>query len=305
MLSLKEGVKIARIIGGKHDKKFIRLREDDGKIDNGILLENPIDFLNKNFFKGKGLTFKQIKEIKKKLISKKKPNDPDLFDIYREALENIIQNKNKQIFIKDGKVQPLPRKNIVEKILVTGKSGCGKSTFVSKWLKEARKMFKLADDDIIIISKLDEDPILDKLNPLRIDLDEDMMNDPLQVSELANSVVVMDDIEKIRNKYILNNVLHLRDEILEVGRHFNTRLLCATHLLFDYKNTRVLLNEATAICLFCHAGSTFHIRRLLKEFIGLDKIQIQKLIKLKSRWVCIYTESPMYVLHEHGAYLLT
>jgi len=207
-----------------------------------------------------------------------------------------------EIKIKDGILQPMPNKTIIEKIYISAPSGAGKSTFTGKWIGEYTKMFK--DDEIYLFSSLPNDRVLDIHNPTRIILDNDLLNDPIEPKELVNSLVIFDETDTIRNENMKKNMENLRDHILEVGRHYNTRILITSHLLSNFISTRRVLNEATGVVVFPKSGSgTFHIKNFLKKYCGFDKKQIKKFINLPSRWVMIYRSYPQYVLYEKGAYL--
>jgi DNA helicase HerA-like ATPase len=92
---------------------------------------------------------------------------------------------------KDEKLQPVPDREIVEKIYISAPSGAGKSTFVGNWLREFKKIFK--KDEIYLFSSVDEDKALDRQDPTRIILDDDLLDDPIDIKELSQSLVVLDD----------------------------------------------------------------------------------------------------------------
>ena len=218
-------------------------------------------------------------------------------------LDEHADTKPQEIKITDGKLQPLPNKTVVEKIYVTAKSNAGKSTFVGKWLGEALKMFK--DDELYIFSPINSDVELDKYGPIRIALDMDLLIDPIGAEELENSIVVFDDTDTVRNPHLRMALSDFRDELLETGRHFNIRLLITSHVMMNYKLTRRILNEATAVCFFPKCGNIYHIKRYLTKYVGLEKNQIKKIMRLPSRWICIYLTYPMYILHERGAFIVS
>lgn len=206
-----------------------------------------------------------------------------------------------EIKIKDGILQPMPNKNVVEKIYITAPSGAGKSTFTGKWIGEYTKMFK--DNEIFLFSSINHDRVLDKHDPCRIILDNDLLNDPIEPEELQDSLVIFDDTDTIRDRNMKLFLENLRDHILEVGRHFNIRTLITSHLLSNYSSTRRILNEATGVVVFPKSGSgTYHIKNFLKTYCGFDKEQIKKFVNLPSRWVMVYRSYPQYVIHEKGAY---
>jgi hypothetical protein len=207
-----------------------------------------------------------------------------------------------EIKIPDGILQVLPNNDIVEKIYISAPSGAGKSTFVGNWMKEYKKSHK--DSPIYLFSSVDEDKPLDKHDPIRINLDADLLEEPLEPVELEKSLVIFDDTDTIREKEIRNYLASLRDHLLEVGRHYKIRLLITSHLLSNYASTRRILNEATSVVLYPKAGTgTYHIKNFLKMYCGFDTIQTKKFINLPSRWILINRGYPQYVLHEKGAYI--
>ena len=223
---------------------------------------------------------------------------------YLYITDNDTEDKEAsiEVKVKDGRLIPLPNKDVVEKIYISAPSGAGKSYWSGQWIKEYKKMFK--DSDIFLFSSIAHDIALDKYDPVRITLDEDLIQDPIQPSEIEDSLTVFDDIDTLRNARLKASITGLRDWLLEQGRHFNIRMLITSHLLSNYKSTRQVLNEATAVVVFPKSGSgTYHIKNFLKTYCGFDKDQKKKFINLPSRWVAIYRSYPMYVIYEKGAYL--
>ena len=202
---------------------------------------------------------------------------------------------------KDEKLQPVPDRDIVEKVLVSACSGAGKSTFVGNWVREFKKMFR--KDEIYLFSSVDEDKALDRQDPTRIILDDDLLNDPIDIKELSQSLIIMDDVDTLRNKEMRVYLEGLRDEILEIGRHYDVRMLITSHLLSNYSATRRVLNEATCVVLFPRAGGIHQIKNFLVKYCGLDKAQIKRFLNLPSRWVAIYRSYPQYVIYERGVYV--
>tara|TARA_R110000787_G_scaffold1972_2_gene8204 strand:- start:1490 stop:2257 length:768 start_codon:yes stop_codon:yes gene_type:complete len=210
-------------------------------------------------------------------------------------------DSKKEILLKEGIMVPLPNRNIVEKIYVTAPSGSGKSTWVGKWMSEYRRMFK--QSEIFVFSSIARDKSIDKNDPIRIKLDEELIQDPINPDEIPNSLVVFDDTDTISNVRIKTGISIFRDFMLEQGRHFNIRMLITSHLLSNYKHTRRILNESTCVVVFPKAGSgTFHIKKFLQQYCGFNNKQIKKFINLPSRWVAIYRSYPQYVMYESGCY---
>jgi len=64
----------------------------------------------------------------------------------------------------------------------------------------------------------EEDPALDEWNVQRVPLDKELVDNPVGLEELENTLVVFDDIDQIGTKAVQDAVWKLRDKILELGR---------------------------------------------------------------------------------------
>ena len=73
----------------------------------------------------------------------------------------------------------------------------------------------------------------------------DVDEEAIIIEDLENSLCIFDDIDKCANKKIMKFLQHLRDQCLERGRHHNINMLCLNHQLMNYKETKVVLMEAT------------------------------------------------------------
>jgi hypothetical protein len=204
------------------------------------------------------------------------------------------------INLKDGKIVPLPKKNIVDKIYICGVSGSGKSSYIGEYMKQYKKMFR--DSDIYLYSSIEEDKVLDKHNPIRIDI-SDIENIQIEPFEFENSLVIFDDTNTIKDKEINNAVMSEKDWLLEQGRHFNIRLCISSHLIYDGHNTRRTLNEATQVVIFPKSSGLYQIKQFLKNYCGYERDEITNIINLKSRWVCINRTYPQYIIYDKGIYI--
>lgn len=298
MLSLKESKnsrKIAKVKGGKDDGKFVYLSTDSRIYD-------PKDLTDEFYEKYPELTREEALKLREALISQDPPDDKVLLQVYLDAIKNIQDATKAEIRIKGGKLIPLPNRDVVEKIYVSAPSGAGKSTWCGNWIKEYKRMWR--DNEFFVFSTIQEDKALDKYDPERVPLDLGLIQDPIDPEELADSVVVFDDVDALQNVQIRKYVCGLRDWLLECGRHYKTRMLCTSHLIMNYASTRRLLNEATAVVIFPKGGSSYHMKQYLQKYAGLEKRQIKRILKLPSRWVRLERTYPMYVMYEKGAYLL-
>ena len=237
-------------------------------------------------FKKKDKSVKIIKVDDKKILYLCPNNDGEF---------NEMKFKNK--------IQVLPRKDICEKLYISAPSGAGKSTYTGHYLKMFKKMFK--NDSIYCFSSVNQDKALDKYIDERIPIDDDLINDPLNITDFEDSITIYDDTDTIRNKQYRAIVNGIKAEMIEIGRHYNARCIITSHLISNYKETRQILNECTSITFFPKASGTYHIKQYLKTHAGLDKNQIEKILKINSRWISLYRPYPQYIVWETGLCVLS
>ena len=182
--------------------------------------------------------------------------------------------------------QMMPDKTLERQIIyITGVSGSGKSTFTRKFVKEYKKIFK--ENEVYLFSCLTEDESLDEVKPLRFKINDELVTEPIEVSELSNSLLIFDDIDSLANKKIKEAVYQLLNEVLQIGRHFKISAIITNHLPTNFNWTRVILNESHIVVY------------LLEQYVDLEKSQIRKFKKMNSRWVAIFKWAPRIFLSEH------
>ena len=331
MLSFNKGSRaIAVVSGGKLNGKILKIddvqkpkpvqesssdEEDEEDEEDEYDIEYPAEYLDDQFY-SKAIPGRLTREKKHDIYenlnmaleSKSKKKLPaKLHKAYELAMQKIISDMQKEVKLSDGKLIPIPQKfdSGSEHGYVAGPSGSGKSTYVGEYIRLFKQQHPKAK--VWMFSRVDKDAVIDKQGVSRIALDEGLVEDPIAPSELSGgkpTLVIFDDVDTIRDKKIKENVCGLRDDILETGRHDNITSISTNHIICDYKNTKRLLNEAKYITLFPKSGSTFHIKRVLKEYVGLDQATIKKILSLDSRWVTVYKVAPMLVIHERGCFLI-
>ena len=202
-----------------------------------------------------------------------------------------------------GKFYQMPDKNIERQILyITGASGSGKSTYCANYIMEYKKIF--SKNYIYLFSALKDDESIDKVEPKRVKIDDRLISDPLLVDDFKNSLVVFDDIDVISDKHQRKAVYNLLNAILETGRHFRVSCLITNHLPTAREETRRVLNECHSITYFPHSGNKSTLNRLLTEIIGLDKEDVIKIKKLKTRWATIFKNYPQIAMTEKDIWIL-
>ena len=230
----------------------------------------------------------------------------------RDPSQELKDEENREYVVPDeapgepsGILQPLPLFNKTSRMYVAGQTECGKTYFCRKYLEQLLKVHP--KKKVFVFSDVEHDPELDSLskNIIRFKLDDGLLeSDPIKPEKFQDSICVFDDIDSIQSPKLFKYVQTLRDAILRRGRHENITCIITSHLLTNYKDTRIILNEANSITVFCQSGSTRGVKYLLQKYCGLDKAQLERVLKLPSRWVTIYKNAPMYIAYEKGVYCL-
>ena len=302
--SFEKGKKIAKIVGGEFDGLILRINDnpDDSFDFEGY---NPLDYLGKEFFKKRLIKLRDVPKLEKALKLGQVPHDDNLKRAYDEALK-MIKDKDKELILYDGYIQQIPskEKNQVDRLYVSGPQGSGKSTYISNFIKEYNKAYP--KNPVFIFSRKDEDKAFDKLKPrpIRIMIDEEMLEEPINLDELKNSLVIFDDIDTIMDKDLNKEIHRLRDDVLECGRSYGISICSSSHQTTNWSKTRNTLLESNSKTIFPKSGAQYSYTRLLKEYNGLNPTQIKKILNLPSRWVTILCNYPTTVLYDKGAYIL-
>lgn len=191
---------------------------------------------------------------------------------------------------------------------IGGPSGVGKSTMASELAMKFKQVFP--EKKIFIFSRTDakKDPAYAKLNPIQIDITDDLITNPIDITnEISEDgcLIIFDDCGTINNIKLRKEIEKLICDILEVGRKLNANIIITNHLLIpnDKNFARTLMNETKMITVFPRSGSQ-PITYVLKTYFGLTKKQIERIISLDSRWVRISKSYPMYVEYKNGAYII-
>lgn len=347
----KNDREVAIVKGGDNDEKIIYYISQDtinnNKFNNGKqkrvlnlkklrmkLCEEGIDDVDYN-----------IQKVKRNYYTNSKPlRKSKCYDI-----ANNLEDASDEIELYDeGEIIPIPSKKERDIIYISGPSGSGKSTFCNMY---GRMFLNLhPKHKIRLFSKLTKDPSIDKLKPIRFNIDEELVTNPIQISEIdGNSdlelgecitpnklaqdptpeeegeeeeveikkksrssgdgtsppptLVIFDDIDTTRDKQVKKALYDLQQDLLETGRHNNVYVMITTHMLTNYKETRNILNECSAIVVFPNTNNK-QIEYVLKTYVMLDKESIKKILNLPSRWVMIRKNMPRMVLYSKGVYLL-
>lgn len=219
--------------------------------------------------------------------------DEDADNLIKKPIKNMIQLKN-------GRLQPIRDTTKEREVLyIFGASGSGKSTYVKNYIKAQRKLEK-KKIPVYLFSYLDEDESLDEIEPMRIRLDDSLLENPISLDEFEEgSIIIYDDVDCIPNKPLRQYLIALANEILQVGRHYKLNIIFTSHLPTLKNESRIILAECHHIVYFPKCGGNGRqTNYLLKEYLGLDKKIISMLKNSKSRWADISTRYPNYCMND-------
>lgn len=273
MLSLSKGRPIARIVGGGLDGELLYVDSGDHKCCNKC----------------------------SKKCSKRKCCGGCLL-----CCDDDDDDIGQSMELIDGKLEPIPNPDQREVPAICGPSGSGKSTYSSIYVENFKNIFP--EKEFYLFSRGDSDPVLDRLHPNRILIDDSLIKDPIDITkELTGGVIIVfDDVTTIRDNKVKKEIEKLMMDIMEVGRKLDIYIVVTNHLVIpsDKNFARTFMNELTSLTVFPKSGSSQQIRYALKNYFGLNNNQINEILELPSRWVTIFKNYPMCVMYELGAYIL-
>jgi len=227
--------------------------------------------------------------------------------IYLDTNEEDENEDNvRNIEISDqGKLELLPAQKKGERhfIVISAKSGAGKSYWTRNYIKNYIRLFP--KNPVYIFSPVLEDPAYDDLKTVqRVILDNSIVEDPIDVQDLDGSLCIFDDHDQIKEPLIKAEVKRLIDNIAEIGRHGKGISACVIiHKVANFKDTRTLLNEATHTVLFLKGAKGGINKYYLSKYQELSRKEMEKIFKLPSRWTLFQNNYPSYVMYEKGVYV--
>lgn len=219
---------------------------------------------------------------------------------------SIVQRPFRELKLgaEDGKFQVIPNPEVERQILyVTGPSGSGKSYFTRAYVQEFQKMFPKRP--IILFSSITDDSSIDEIKGLkRVKLGPEFLEEDFEINDFKDTLVIFDDTDCISDKKLKLKVNGILNIILETGRHTNTYCIFTSHLPTAGNDTKRILNESHSITFFPQALGGRSLKYLLESYLGLDRDQIKKVKKLKSRWVSVSKSYPKVIISEKEIFTL-
>lgn len=275
---------IAKVIGGKYNGKIVYLKNEDETPKTGVGKKNECEFCEKSFARKDHLKRHQVDNQCKMALA-------------HDFLKKYM-NKEKGEFdgldLDDGKFQILPHENARSIISISGPSGSGKTHFINQFIEHGG-----SKKPVFLFSPIENDMSIKAKNIKQIKLDDDIIESPIELKELKDSICLFDDIQAIKKPY-KEIVEQLQNDILTTGRHHNIDILNTSHLSTINGNAmrKDLLNESNAYVLFPHASSKNQTINLLKNYASYDTKAVNKLIELPTRWLYCYKNYPNFYVTE-------
>ena len=295
-LSKKSG----KLIACDADGTNIYLNENsfDNSTDN-----QPFDLIDDRMIRNlvpRKVSPYDIKYLRESIKKREPPNVEYLVKPYYHLLSVFEESNQKEIKnLNNCMVAPGKKRN---RFYIAGSSGCGKSTFIYNYAKIFLR--QNPDFKVIVFSDVEpsQDIVLSKLNPIRITLNDQIVTEPIEPHEIANSFCIFDDVDSIQNKKIRQAVEALSDSCFHQGStKANIELCVSRHASSDHKATRASLINANYFTYY--PASKVGLSYTLAKF-GLNKEQIQKAVNLPSRYCILHTQTPQYIIYQSGVYLL-
>ena len=306
-LSLENGKQLAFIKGGKYDGDIIHIDTDiEKKKKEKVLDVDATAILVENLYRsmGSALSFRKMELLSEAIHADVRPVNRELAGFFDHAKKLMSSNIDKEVVLDDAEFVPMFDTKLERSVwMVCGMSGSGKSTYTAALCKTYHQQYP--KNKIILFSNKKEDPVFDRLSYIdRILINDDLLKDPINLSELKNTLVLFDDVEHNPSKEIAKELIRISDLILQQGRSYRCSFVYISHQSNNYKATRNILNECHHVVVFPAMCTRYSLNYLFGNYFGFDKETISKICKLPSRWVQV-TKSPPCVLYKTGCFIPT
>ena len=233
-----------------------------------------------------------------------------LYEKSKKILERIYGKE--YMSFDDNNLEPILNMEEAAVYAYFSPSGSGKSWKVNQLLEQIQAkepktkffLFSKVSDDYPKIKNMIRIPTSGEEAMEVLGMDKKTKERKLKIDDLANSVVVFDDIGTIANKEINASVQLLQDEVLEVYRHHNITPFFTQHVLAAGLKAQKLINEVTHMTLYPNSNWDNIRKYLEKNGIGRAlQRRIQETGK-KSRSFTMYKNAPQLILYDKGIIII-
>jgi hypothetical protein len=274
---------------------------------------NKDDLENLNYNKllkkiKKTVSDEEFYKIRSYILTNTQPLKDDIKTKYDNVKNLMLDNNRSDIKINNGTLELLPyniRGNMERLVYyISGPSGVGKSYLTAnivRRLKEYYKKHHKMNKNIYMFSVKNEDKAFDDLPDFyRLSL-QDLVDQPLELEDINNSICIFDDCDVFLNKAIEKAINYHKELILEVGRSHNIDCFITSHITSNYNKTKIYFNEMHCKIVFPNLMSYHNLRYLLVK-LGLPKDEIKTISELPTEWIKIIPKYKL-IIYEKGAYL--
>lgn len=203
-------------------------------------------------------------------------------------------------------------------MFIAGTPGAGKSYL-------AKQMIKLLPSSIpiLLFTALEEnDGNFDELGKDRLfkvkmkpeTLEKINLKEIRERSKSPQTLLLFDDVDKIRDPKVQNATFALMNDALANGRghekhdgNGDIHVICTSHSANDYKKTKYTFENSNYVALFPGTTPPLQMYRMFDK-LGLDKELCRKMIKLARmqtiRSIIIHKVVPMYMIFGNKIMLL-
>eukprot|EP01080_Neovahlkampfia_damariscottae_P008466 gene8466-288_t len=319
----KDSVPIAYVTCGEKKNNVIWLTvENIDKVPNEMKekvknFEDVIDFTSlqkqykKTFGKNIRLNALDYKIINNCIEQNTEPDDPRLQNICSLTRKKMKTDATTSIQVDDGFVMFIPPLKKSFRMYVAGPAGSGKSVMCGKIIAEYAR--NRPDKNIYVFSDVNEDEALDKYNPIRVLLNQEVADNPITINDIPpSSLILFDDVDAIPDKKIKKSINTLQNVILRTGRHppnypnggiAEISCICTAHNLTNYSETRIILNESNFIVVFPRSTCKANLQYVLTKYYNMSNEDVNKLCSIPTRWAIVQRQFPSYVITQSGVYL--
>lgn len=308
--NIEDSILVSKIVSGKHKNNLIYIAKT-GEVASE-LVQNSLDKLYEYIDEKRlRITHQKVEALVDAVKNEERPSDSVLKTIYDDFIR--VQKRNSEIKL-DDEMQAMPleyKEGQRDCIYICGCSGSGKSTWISQYCLQFNKMFLKAPIFFISAKSIKDDKAYEMVKNIKqVDLNIDQLYEITQAGKSFEffvgkdiSLVIFDDAEAL-NKEQQKLVDQIMESILQIGRSKNIYCMVSRHVLNAGIKTKVLFNECNKIVTFPNGISRYQLQYTFKNYLGLDKHHIDKILGLKSRWVLINNHMPRYVLSQRNLFLL-
>lgn len=244
---------------------------------------------------------------------------PQHIVLCRGVIKNQQEGDGRTYMGEGCTLQPVPSEDGREVGYIVGQSGAGKTVFLVNYMIEYMTMFE-NNQVFIFTGATSSDPAYGKVcnNPVMSErvtfasIGRELLEQSLDPESFSDSLVVFDDTGAIEDKDVKKKVDSLRSRLCLVGRHKNVSVINTNHLESEFtdKSLKTAITESHFVVVFPRHGTEVGLNRLLTTWYGLpsrskeDKLVIQRIKSVPSRWAYLRKGFPKYVLHESGGFML-